>query len=472
MAMNRTTIKSKVTGKVLITGHIRNMSPLIMGKGEGEIIDKEVVRGYGGVPYIPATAFIGVLKSHIRPNLTDEKERYFWGGEKDSDMQSHFIVDDLLPINGETPPKRVVRDGIRISPATGIVEDKKKFSYEVLEPDNRFTMRCEVILREPLTFNDFKDTITDILSALKERTISFGAMTMRGFGRVILEDDWKVYHFDFSKSEGPLWLEYMATGTLPLNKTSVQLTLHPATQATDALEIEALFNLKSSLIVGSYPSDPCMPDKVHITSGGQHVLPGTSVRGAIRSRAERIINTLGGKSEELLKEVFGWVDDSPGWHTKRAIKSRVIVEETVLRNVEAEIQNRIKIDRFTGGTADTALFDSMPVWRRQGVPQVVIKISMPEYSQEKRWIAGLLLQVLKDLWTGDLPIGGEKAIGRGVLQGVEARITLGKTSHWTIEAQVDNSLKITGEKDKSELEACAEALVAKCVAGTHGGENE
>ena len=36
--------------------------------------------------------------------------------------------------------------------------------------------------------------------------------------------------------------------------------------------------------------------------------------------------------------------------------------------------------------------------------------------------AGLMLLVLKDLWTGDLAIGGEKGIGRGVFNGVSASI--------------------------------------------------
>jgi hypothetical protein len=30
--------------------------------------------------------------------------------------------------------------------------------------------------------------------------------------------------------------------------------------------------------------------------------------------------------------------------------------------------------------------------------------------------------VLKDLWTGDLALGGEKGIGRGVLEGIRAVI--------------------------------------------------
>jgi len=38
--------------------------------------------------------------------------------------------------------------------------------------------------------------------------------------------------------------------------------------------------------------------------------------------------------------------------------------------------------------------------------------------------AGLLLLILKDLWTGDLAVGGEKSIGRGVFQGHKAKITM------------------------------------------------
>ena len=35
-----------------------------------------------------------------------------------------------------------------------------------------------------------------------------------------------------------------------------------------------------------------------------------------------------------------------------------------------------------------------------------------------------MLLVLKDLWLGDLAIGGEKGIGRGVFQGKSAVISL------------------------------------------------
>jgi len=68
------------------------------------------------------------------------------------------------------------------------------------------------------------------------------------------------------------------------------------------------------------------------------------------------------------------------------------------------------------------LFDSLPLWKSGTEDQemVQIKLTIEEYQP---WEAGLLLLVLKDLWNGDLAIGGERSIGRGTLQGIKAVIS-------------------------------------------------
>jgi hypothetical protein len=40
---------------------------------------------------------------------------------------------------------------------------------------------------------------------------------------------------------------------------------------------------------------------------------------------------------------------------------------------------------------------------------------------------------LKDLWTAELPIGGEKSIGRGVLEGVRATIIDGEETFYLLD---------------------------------------
>jgi hypothetical protein len=68
---------------------------------------------------------------------------------------------------------------------------------------------------------------------------------------------------------------------------------------------------------------------------------------------------------------------------------------------------------------------------------------------------GLLVLLLKDLWTGDLPIGGESGVGRGRLRGRHAKLTL--ANHvWEIEEKTDGSLQVT--PDQAGLERFAEAF--------------
>ena len=101
-----------------------------------------------------------------------------------------------------------------------------------------------------------------------------------------------------------------------------------------------------------------------------------------------------------------------------------------------------------------ALFDSMPIWSKDGNKTTVeLNLSIKDY---KEWEAGLMLLVLKDLWNGDLPIGGEKGIGRGTLQGLEAEIWL-DDKKVTIEQLKDGKLAVY----ESESEVWEETAAAK-----------
>lgn len=119
--------------------------------------------------------------------------------------------------------------------------------------------------------------------------------------------------------------------------------------------------------------------------------------------------------------------------------SRVQVDETLIEGTPPDwVQARVSIDRFTGGALDGALFTEKPIF---GVNGVVVTLNLRLINPEPGEI-GLLLLALKDLWTGDLPIGGERSIGRGRLQGIKADLTT-PDSKWTIEGR--NRLQITGK---------------------------
>lgn len=60
----------------------------------------------------------------------------------------------------------------------------------------------------------------------------------------------------------------------------------------------------------------------------------------------------------FIAALFGYFSGEKSY----SVPSSLYVSETVIDNVKSELQNRIKIDRFTGGTNESAFFDSMPVF--------------------------------------------------------------------------------------------------------------
>jgi CRISPR/Cas system CSM-associated protein Csm3 (group 7 of RAMP superfamily) len=178
------------------------------------------------------------------------------------------------------------------------------------------------------------------------------------------------------------------------------------------------------------------------------VLPGTSLAGVLRHRALRIANTLAvdeTRGPTLIDEIFG--SSKKGDLTA----SRVAVQETVVKGVRPLVQTRVKIDRFTGGAYPTALFSEEPVF---GGPDSRVKVKLT-LRNPKDYEVGLLLLLLKDLWTGDLPVGGERSVGRGRLKGVKAEL------HWRDETwhlqETSDGLKIA-KGDRATLETCVGAL--------------
>jgi CRISPR/Cas system CSM-associated protein Csm3 (group 7 of RAMP superfamily) len=439
-----------ICGRLLAAGRLRLITPLIIGGGSSLYGDSDIVvlKDMQGQPYIPSSSITGALKGDFnnysyKGSVDQDKYKqnklWFWGGEdtfKKNDekvrrsCQSALMISDLVLPEGSTA-QLSIRDGIRINRSTGIVEPGAKYDFEIVEPGIAFNFRMEVIVRKafnPELFNSFFDWIVYQLSQGK---IALGARTNKGFGRCRLENI-SSYRYDYQDRDHIIaWLtEDEEKVKQPAGDFSQVDKLFK--KETRQFSIKADFRIKNSLIVGSYSGDPSASDKVHLNSYDSEdstkevaVLPGTSIRGAIRSHAERIINTLGGDGNEMLKGLFGWVDtEKPDNGRNEAIKGRIKIEEKpiTLNTFMEEIQYRIKIDRFTGGVINNALFDSMPIWAGQGDESMVtLELDIDRYLD---WEAGLMLLVLKDLWNGDLAVGGEKNVGRGTLLGQRATICL------------------------------------------------
>jgi CRISPR/Cas system CSM-associated protein Csm3 (group 7 of RAMP superfamily) len=473
MEANKMTYNKKILkGKIILEGVIELLSPAIIGSGRDENSDIDVLKDSEGKVYIPATSFAGVLRHTIK--LDDSykgKLEHFWGTSKEEQnhqrlRQSSVRIDDLLPNNNsdnnagknsDKNSKVVIRDGVKIDNTRGIAKEGAKFDYEVIEPGARFNLHIEVTLDG--IEDDFKKSmLVTIINLLKEGDIRIGAKTNSGFGKIHLVDE-KICIFDFSKKEDVLrWLKQNFTTVSKLKVENSEFDKFKIIPKT--FTISADFVIKNSLIVRSYIFDPDKPDIENIKSNGKPVLPGTSIKGAIRARAERIVKTLG-KPESVISDLFGEVDEKK----KLAKKGRITVEETVIDGYPEEVQTRIKIDRFTGGTIESALLETKPLFSKKDGKVINLKITIRDYKDHE---AGLMLLVLKDLWTGDLPIGGEKAVGRGVLEGRKAVIKYDENKK-EIEFERISDLK---EGERNSLQNFVGALVNLKLEGGKDVRNE
>lgn len=450
-------------GKLILEGVIELCSPLIIGCGSQERSDVDIIWDGSNKPFIPATSFVGALRHFITVEGRENALKQFWGfsgdgkyaqeanasshannapiavkGEKSPDAreekQSSLRCRDLACKNGIIP-KTAIRDGIAIDAKTGMVGSGKKFDYEVIEPGAQFDLRLEVSFENEATKDFSRSMIATIRVALEQESVRIGAKTNSGLGKIKLVGA-RVSELNFDDKRDIIrLLRKDFSNTTPLSG------IQPFRLREKCFTIDATFGLKNALIIRSAPSDPKMPDAVHIQSAGNPVLPGTSLKGAIRSRAERIVKTLigngdvkEGKANAFLNNLFGNVDcelqtqdagkgmacngkNKP----KEALKGRIRIEEVTLPPFTSELQTRIKIDRFTGGTIESALLETMPLFSDGDDGKLIrnVRISLRNYQDAE---AGLMLLVLKDLWTGDLAIGGEKSVGRGALEGVRAEV--------------------------------------------------
>ncbi|WP_029689277.1 RAMP superfamily CRISPR-associated protein [Thermoanaerobacter sp. A7A] len=462
-----------LTSTIIVEGILENISPFVIGTGKGDIVDIEIIKDEIGNPYIPATSFVGALRHNISKNFEEGDKKiwdYFWGSKNPNNnkaVQSHFIVSDIkVKGNKETKIEDnknksfiAVRDGVAIDEKTGTAKEKAKYDYEIVNKDLEFEFKAEIKIRKNFKNKEIEilKILKTILTELEARKVQFGAFTTKGFGRFKLKN-LQILKFDFP-DDGVTYLKYLQNEYPPENKLDLsKIDILSKKDNADCI-ITADFSIKSSLIISSYTTDPKDPDKVHIKYNGKNVLTGTSLKGAIRSRAFKIVNTLCKNNQEEnddLRELFGWADTENKEKTK--YKSRVIIDESIVEGVIEKEQARIKIDRFTGGIIAGALFQSKPLWHNDENVQLKIKI-----KDAKDWEIGLLLLVLKDLWNEDLPIGGEKNIGRGVLKGKKIEIEY-KEHKYIIEKSTndDETNKIVvNDSDKQILEGFVEELLEK-----------
>ena len=417
--------------RIIVTGVLKLETPTHLGSGDAEgPLDMPLVQDpLTGNALLMGTSLAGALRNYVVQQLTggEAKANALFGEVDDkTSKQSWLIIDDGL---GETPAVEL-RDGVAIDACTRTAEDKKKFDIELLEAGTTFPLSFELWVPKK-DEKDFEAVLATALQGLQAGDITLGKRKRRGFGKCSASG-WRVWRYDMTDT-GDL-LKWLA-GEAPANVkggNDIAKTLTtplPTNASSPDCTLEATFGLDGSLLIRSGFGEAKGPDVMHLRSWRPDkqkavpVLSGTSLAGALRARSQRIAKTLEQDGVAITNDLFGYRPVGKE-DADKLTASRIWVEESEIEHGKELVQTRVKIDRFTGGSYPAALFSEEPVFGTADT-QLTMRLRIPDAKDKE---VGLLLLLLRDLWTGDLPLGGESSVGRGRLKGRSATLAYdGKT---------------------------------------------
>lgn len=463
MATNRTQHRS-ITERWVVTGSLILETPAHFGNGDAdELTDMPLlVDEVNKQPFLPGTSIAGALRNYLR-----ERQLGFGKPEKGESLASVLFGGFRGDDDGEQSPLIVfdapghsagieLRDGVAIDPETRTAADEKKFDMQLLAAGSSFDLRFELAVNKDS--EKLLSALATALHGLEDRQITLGARKRRGFGQVTAKN-WRVWKYELQDPNGLLaWLSSSDWHPASPERTGASLTekLGASLDNVDLRKsayLHATFSIDGTLMIRSgFGQSDNGPDMVHLHSPRPDkkervpVIPGTSWAGVLRQRALKIARTVSNNnvaaSQKFVDEMFGPSAIERG--DKNVKASRVGIKESEITEVESLVVTRVKIDRFTGGAFESALFSEQPAVGKSETRLTLNLIVREPKAAE----LGLLLLLLKDLWTGDLPIGGESGVGRGRLKGVSATLATSE-GEWIFNADGEK-VNVTPSTDELE----------------------
>ena len=491
-----------------ISATLRTCTPLHVGSGRSsDAADDLLRRDAQGRLLIPGPSLAGALRSiatrlaprlgadvcqALQPNpprkqacgcLVCQLFGDIQPQETEGKASGLIVYDAVLQADAQT----AIRDGVGIDRVTGAAAraERLKFDLEVLPAGATFSLRMEL---DPYFENE--KALQLLAASLAEWQAGRGVVggrVARGLGAFTLEDvtflDETLDHIEavsaFLKS-GPAWHERTRDpGWVAAQTQQARATIIPWPEEKQAIPVARAWVLAEFILAAD--GFMLINDPVRAAQGGfdhapllatydknaRPVLPGSSLRGVLRSQAERIARTLATladagdgayfkshcpacnplttKTTAPVASCNSFVKDfvhtlsakerrkleQKGVEDKLCMAcrlfgspwngSRLRVEDAYLKpgtEPKLKVMDFLAIDRFTGGGRDGAKFDAVALWQ----PEFKVRLFL---ENPQPWELGWLALTLRDLHEGLTTVGFGGAKGFGRMRVHEPQLTLG-----------------------------------------------
>lgn len=430
--------------RVLLKGLLITRSNLHIGTGnestietkEGQQSYNEICLNHEGKPYIPASTMRGYLRKTILNNSNKSTADKIFGTAKEStenspinnaktskdkivqlrvyDAYSHIKYQPHLQTRTSIDPLTATAKTHHLS-THATVPEETSFALEI-EIDNIDDQELEILLKALNTLGETgkigkgKSTGQGELSWTQ---LNLKILTESSFKHWINEKPNKKTNIVKQLKEHFYDHKEMQPKEINLNLNAFSNDLSKITFKLDVKSPLLINDPEATEKANKEREEKDKIDHIFMQKNGNAIIQGSTIKGWVRARCEKILLTLINKQESnqaskidhkvLSNQLFGSTNQQ-GIIEFNAAKVKIQEHEKHHQTFNA-------IDRFSGGVKAHALYNAEAIW-----PEAPFVFSI-NYQQEnlKNWMKLLLLFVIRDAMEGDLVLGWGKSKGFGRL---------------------------------------------------------
>ncbi len=391
-------IKNKA--KLFYSFTLECLSPISIGNGENIETDHDVIRYSDNKPYIPASTISGCLFG----KQTNAKKLYSIGS---TDGYSPLFVSDGI---FDEDYFVYYRDGNKLDYNTKNSLNTAVFDYEIIEKGTNFSFFIEYTINDEIDvdIDSVRSDILDICSKINNGFYRIGFKQNRGLGKLkVISLKEKV--FDFSNFNLDEYLKFSKDINVTLDKcnmnditNSIKESKSEMESITAMLRPVSLINIKTKSRLKEKTDTKSL---TLINNENVAVVPGSSLNGAIRAYAYKLAKK--DHKEELFRDSNN--NDS---------NTRYVIDDLYIEG-HLITKQRTRINRFTGGADDGALFDEQVFMPKALIDSTAEKIrfNISFYKDIDSEAKKYLIKSVEALCNGLIAVGAETSIGYGIFEG-------------------------------------------------------
>lgn len=404
---------------IALKGILTAKTAFMVGSGDDEGSDSDILRTGDGEVFIPGTSLAGICRSYLEEsNKSIDIDNIFGTIKNKEEKESSIIFYDAFATE---KVYTAVRDSVRLE--RRVSKSKCKFDYEIAEPKSTFDFRIEINYHDADVERKICETI---VSGFQKENIRIGAKTTRGFG-VFSLDNVKYLSLDLNEKEDmKRYIDF------DWKDVKDDFKLIDGEEDEVYVSLESKLALESFIFIRDYATldrvepvkDSKFVDAKTLTNRfGDVIIPGTAWAGVFRHHIGKVLEKAGYENKtQFLDDLFGYQtkDDDIG-KTKEVPKSKsnIFFNETMIKDEDIMMLNRTRtaVDRFSGSALQTgALFTGRVAYKKEesGSKPICLKIKIKKDFVELEFAKNLINICFKDIENGYLTVGGNASIGAGI----------------------------------------------------------